>query len=479
MKTSGIAVTRRFLANRRRRRSGDRVAPAVALALAFAWHNVARADDRPAPDVPNVVASDPVRLQFPITAVDGGQVFQEMPPDPIPGEPHRYVVASWQTYECAAPWSLADPDKSMPASCTQLQAPVADDTRKQFRFGPESIKNETPWKRNYYGSFSVVRVNGGSDLLSINHGENKGKKDSHAPANQGLAFPNSIAPNMQNYGGTVSGLCLEVNGCYFAFTGASWMPLRTKSDPQGDKLTDYGPIVWPSVGYVSADGLTKYASGPRSPTAIVKDSQVYVFYVDTRFTNGRDGRAKDDTGDRRSGLKLMRATVRPPEFPRFEVYFNGRFSEPALPGGFSKDRLFDFISTEGPRATPLFGQPDRGSTETIEFTAVKIAGADLYLGAEQYEDYQIEGASACRGKSSLALRVSRDLIHWSPRHDIYGCLTRREFKMWFPRFIDQAGQTTTEIDPRGFKILGTANYERDASGLHLYSMDMSLDHIAD
>lgn len=454
------------------------VGVALTVILCTQGSSAVLAQEQTAPALPPVVASEPVRLPFPFHASDGGQAFQEMPPDPVPGLPHHYIVAGWETYDCVAPWALGDVRKVAQASCTQLQAPVVDDTREQFRFGPESVATQAPWRRNYYGSFTVLRVkgaNGDPVLLSINHGENKGKSQTHVAANRGTAFATTIAPNMKNTVGVVSDVCTEANGCYFAFVGASWMSLRGGALPQPEKLIDDGPIVWPSSGYVSADGETKLSSGPRCPTAIVKDGEVYVFYVDTRYTNGRDGGEKADFGERRSGLKVMRAVVRPPAAPRFEVYFDGRFGEAALPAGYSNDRALDFVATPGPRATPLFGPSGRGSKETLEFAAARIAGTDLYLGVEQYEDFQDEGVSECRGQGKLALRISRDLVHWSPRHDIYGCASRKQFKMWYPRFVDEAGAQTTEIDPKNFKILGTALYERDASGLQLYSMNVSLD----
>ena len=450
---------------------------ALCAALWLCWPGAAGAEQAAAPEMPAVDAAAPMPVDFPFQAIDGGSPFQEMPPNPVPGAPNHLIVSGLETYDCIAPWTLAAPNRVDPASCLRLQGPEVGDT---LNLTPAQLAGEAskaPWRRNYYGSFwllNVVGERGEADLFSINHGENNGEDKAIVPKVRAVQWPTTVGPNIENTVGPVGDICTERNGCYYAFVGGSWMDRAKLARPLDETLTDYGPLVWPSAGYVTPDGKLKLSNGPRHPTALTKDGYVYVFYVDHRYSNGRDGLDKSDVGDRRSGVKVMRAKVHPPAAPAFSVYFNGAFDEPALPAGYSNDRTLDLVSAAGPRATPIFGPEGGGSKETLEFAAAHVRGTDLYLGVEQYEDYQNEGRSQCPGKSILALRLSRDLVHWSRRRDIYGCLSRQDFKMWYPRLVDEADSNSTEIDPANFNILGTALYERDKSGLRLYSMRIGL-----
>src|SRR5437588_12230880 len=78
----------------------------------------------------------------------------------------------------------------------------------------------------------------------------------------------------------------------------------------------------------------------------------YVFYQDSYYTNGFDGLYNLDVGDRRGGMKVIRAQLPNVQPGSWYAYYQpaassaGDFTEPALPSG--------VFSTPGPRATPLF-----------------------------------------------------------------------------------------------------------------------------
>jgi hypothetical protein len=244
-------------------------------------------------------------------------------------------------------------------------------------------------------------------------------------------------------------------------------------------LNDSGPIVWPSLGYVSADGTKKLANGPRLPHAITYNGYVYVFYQDDFYTVGSDNNNLLDVGDRRSGLKVMRAWLPNIESGNWLVYYEppgaqGGFTQPALPAGFSNYGQ-GFFSTPGPLATPLFGRnvhnPAIGSSETKSF-AVAQAGPNLFVGAEWYTDYQDEGTSQCPGKEKLALRTSSDLINWSNRLDIYGCLDPSSFQMDYAELVDAGSTSNTQIDPSNFYIVGS--YHNSDGSFSYYSLHEGL-----
>jgi hypothetical protein len=70
-----------------------------------------------------------------------------------------------------------------------------------------------------------------------------------------------------------------------------------------------------------------------------------------------------------------------------------------------------------------------------------------------------QGSTSCGagpGKQGLALRLSKDLIHWSDRRDIYGCLDAREFGVHYATFVRHDSSTNDVIDFDDFYLVGTA-----------------------
>ena len=197
------------------------------------------------------------------------------------------------------------------AGCSEVLGPVVDNI--QTGYITESIADRLPaYKRNFNGIFSVVEYNNpassnGLSLLAVMHEENKGEAKPYAGGGVG-SFRNSVSRSITNLvnGDTGSSCINENNGCYFAFVSAATIPYTRKTGyGHNPQWTDYGPIVWPSQGYISSDGTMKVANGPRHPHAIIAGNYAYVFYQDFYYTNGLDGLYNRDVGDRRGGMKVI------------------------------------------------------------------------------------------------------------------------------------------------------------------------------
>jgi hypothetical protein len=413
------------------------------------------------PDYRVTVIEPPHALAAPM-ALSLGDFQKEVPPVIIGGPPRRFLFGGIESFACTGRWSLLAGGPS-PTSCVQVLKPVVDNRELSRSFDRVDADRGSPYTRNYNGVFAATLTNLpglGPSLVTINHTENKGEARPYAGAGRG-PFPNSISSALQNLtaADTDGATCyVETLGCYFAFVTVAWAPFNAQTNWGLVSFSDHGPIVWPSLGYVSADGLTKLANGPRHPHAITHGGYIYVFYIDHFFTNGRDGNAALDRGQRRSGVKLIRAKLPDVAPGAWRIFRNGAFDEPALPIAFRADDPASF-ARPGPIATPLFANrrdPNAGTSETESFAAAKVDGLDLFVGAEVYQDWQDEAPSPCPGKHRLALRFSADLVHWSDRRDIYGCMDAGAFGLHYATFVRRDSTTNEVIDGDDFYVVGTA-----------------------
>ena len=272
----------------------------------------------------------PLALNFP--AIRGAPANNnEIPPAIIKDKSNNYFVSGYMSFSCLGNWGLFDSGIHAFAGCSEVLGPVVDNI--QTGYITESMADALPaYKRNFNGIFSVVEYNNpassnGLSLLAVMHEENKGEAKPYAGGGVG-SFRNSVSRSLTNLvNGDRGSSCInENNGCYFAFVSAATIPYTTKTGyGHNPQWTDYGPIVWPSQGYISSDGTIKVANGPRHPHAIIAGNYAYVFYQDSYYTNGSDGLYNLDAGDRRGGMKvigmptinrlrLVRATLPNPHF---------------------------------------------------------------------------------------------------------------------------------------------------------------------
>lgn len=396
------------------------------------------------------------------------QVFSEvssieMPPvmlGQVEGINYSFV-SSFESFLCQTSLGIFSPNQFPSHSCRLVSTPDVDSSRKLNPFTSSQLSNETAWKRNYSGIFSghIISSNGsGASLVAIAHYENKGEEVPYTGKGVG-PFLTSIGPNMTNTVGTrpSSGNCMEYNGCYFASIGLQFLPTSLafgghESSATND-LTDYGPITWPSAGYMTTDGLTKISDGPRHPYSIIKDNYLYVFYLDQIYTDGEDGNySKYNINDQQAGIKVIRAPVDNLAPSQWRAYFNGKFDQPTLPEGFDAKQMSAFASSLGPKATVIMGE---NSTLRVSFAVAKIKGTQSFIGVETYIDYE-ESQCLAPGKYKVALRTSEDLVHWSARKDVYGCLDRNVFGLFYAKFLDATGNSNYEIDPNDFYLIGSS-----------------------
>jgi hypothetical protein len=405
----------------------------------------------------------PLALNFP--AIQGAPANDnEIPPAIIiNGKSHNYFVSGYMSFSCLGNWGLFGSGIHAFANCSESLGPVVDNI--QTGYITEGMADALPaYKRNFNGIFSVVEYNNpasssGLSLLAVMHEENKGEAKPKAGGGVG-SFRNSVSRSITNLvNGDTGSTCIhENNGCYFAFVSAATIPYTTATSyGHNPQWTDLGPIVWPSKGYVSSDRTMKVANGPRHPHAIIDGNYAYVFYQDSYYTNGFDGLYNLDVGDRRGGMKVIRAQLPNVQPGSWYAYYQpagssaGDFTEPALPIGGS-------FSTPGPRATPIFTNnkdPNHGNYEGLSFAIAQVKGQNLYAGVEEYGDWGLEGPLMCAGKMRVALRTSTDLIHWSARIPLYdGCQDYPNFALNLPEFVDASSSSNTQIDLNDFYIVG-------------------------
>jgi hypothetical protein len=405
----------------------------------------------------------PQALNFP--AIKGAPANNnEIPPAMIiKDKSHNYFVSGYMGFSCLGNWGLFSSGIHAFTDCSEALGPVVDNI--QTGYITESMADALPaYKRNYNGIFSVVEYNNpasssGLSLLAVMHEENKGEAKPKAGGGVG-SFRNSVSRSITNLvNGDTGSTCIhENNGCFFTFVSAATIPYTTATSyGHNPQWTDLGPIVWPSKGYVSSDRTMKVANGPRHPHAIIDGNYAYVFYQDSYYTNGFDGLYNLDVGDRRGGMKVIRAQLPNVQPGSWYAYYQpagssaGDLTEPALPIGGS-------FSTPGPRATPIFTNnkdPNHGNYEGLSFAIAQVKGQNLYAGVEEYADWGLEGPLMCAGKMRVALRTSTDLIHWSARIPLYdGCQDYPNFALNLPEFVDASSSSNTQIDLNDFYIVG-------------------------
>ena len=307
------------------------------------------------------------------------------------------------------------------------------------------------WGRVYHAIYSVETFQhpvAGPVSLGFMHGENKNLvSDRH--------YQNTIQPNVPidlRDHATYSGGNPYIEGweAYNAFISAAWVP-HTDQNNGGRQFfsNELGPIVWPSTGFITPNGV-KSTSGLKHPSSIAHDNYIYVFYSEG---GPYGGRVPQEEG-RTEGIKVARAPVHDALNPHaYQVYYRDPNGVEAwhrsLPEGFSKDRMLDFVTVQGGKATDIMND-DLNQSQHIRFAAAKVRNTDYFIGVEEYIDL----ADGRRFK--VALRFSKDLVHWTERQQVvYEAANWETSRLNYPVFLDKEGATNTTIDIDDFYILGT------------------------
>jgi hypothetical protein len=365
----------------------------------------------------------------PVPIVKPAGAETEIPPWTLDGR-NKLLTTAW-TFRCPTTDTLL----VARVTCNGGERLTVPDTHLTW---PEALGVDAPWRRNYQGVFTAHRI--GGRLLTINHGENKNERIGDQ------LYQNTVVPEIRAErcaDGVVEGSYRACWIAYSGFIGAS------RERPNG-RLTDLGPIVWPERGYLHRkEG--NFATGVRHPHSIIAGKHVYVYYL--------------DSGRRTAGIKLARSPVMRRGSPSSWRVLNrhGRWV-PALPDGFTTVRTSDFYGSPGPKGRLLFG----GYRGSVSFAIAKVRNERLYVGVEEF--HEPRGGTHFQ----VALRFSRDLIHWGPRSALeeLGTAAFLDFEMHYPIPLDRTGRLSTQVERKRFYLVGT-----DSRG-HVNRVALSADHLA-
>ena len=362
----------------------------------------------------------------------------EQPPVVVEGLKSRIFVTTGFSWFCSADGGLfADASPSL-HDCRLFSGPARIDLATgRGRSPADAAHSAEDWKRSYEGVVASILYDhsrAGSLLISVAHGENKNEVIG------GRYYQGTVDADVKAEAcasGEASGGYVDCWASYNGFVNLIVASPGADQRRQTWRAEERGPLVWPSMGYLKADG-GKASDGVRHPSAIRRGDDLYVFYVDT--SRGADL-------GRRGGLEVARAhlgdgTAAIVAHP----FFEDAFSEGAsLPQGFDKSRIRSFYGSRGGPASELW----RGSRSVLRFSVAALRGAPFFVGVEEDLDGQ-----AWR----VQLRLSRDLVHWGEPVLVPGESRSdgwRNGTMHYPLLCDLAGVSENEVDPGGFYLLGT------------------------
>lgn len=374
----------------------------------------------------------------------------EIPPWIIPGKHKQYFfVDGSDTYVWTSPipltvnWTI-NLKKQADGPFLASRSFIRSD-------GYDAARPARDWARVYHAIYSVETFqhpSAGPVSLGFLHGENKNLVS-------GQHYQNTIQPNVPidlRDHRTYSGGSPYIEGweAYNAFISAAWIPHNGQTN--GGKQffgNELGPIVWPSTGCITPGGV-KATSGLKHPSSITHDNYIYVFYSEGGPYGGRVPREEGRT----EGIKVARAPVHDALNPgSYEVYYkdpNGVETwHRSLPEGFSRERMLDFVTVKGGKASDIMND-SLDQSQHIRFAAAKVRNTDYFIGVEEYIDL------ADVRKFKVAIRFSKDLVHWTLRQRVvYEAPNWENSRLNYPVFLDKEGATNTAIDINDFYIVGT------------------------
>ncbi|MFC1640458.1 hypothetical protein ACFL2D_00230 [Patescibacteria group bacterium] len=342
----------------------------------------------------------------------------------------------------------------------------------------ETMPRNLYYKRNYQGIGSIewidpADVNEPPKVITINHGENKNELFDATDDFPGICIQNSI----NNYPCSECSFKCEVGGsaceaCWPSYSGFVTMNYVTATAVNGwgsFGFEEAGPIAWPSDGYGRTfDGDPNLgARGAFAPSSIVRDRYIYVYYLDQSRGVESEGRGY--------GIKVARAYIEDNGIPGpFYTYYNGVFTDLALPEDFNKDNP-DFVNDRGGRSSNILSlnqDPQTGYVWAADgnnyyqgssgfFTVSKIEGTEYYMGIESAAITPEGGVAG----QTMVLWLSEDLVRWHSR-----TLIPNSFQIWdgggendgtdnfcyYPKAFNKTMTSTTTIDlsDEYFNIVG-------------------------
>lgn len=435
-----------------------------ATAAAVACLFIASAQNYPA-SLPNHVVDAPIKVHFVNT--DNGQSTKcEVPPWIIPGGWRSYFfVDGTYTYIYSSPKSIVDNTTIDLKDDAVGPYMVAQPAYKDGAY-PNYIEH---WRLAYHNIYSAHYINHpqqGTISVGFLHSENKNRV-------QGNCFSAGVHDRAQNtFNPSMVIDCYNPDSYTGDGTNEAWIPyssLLTAAWVPNNQSTNWGqqyfinqlgPIAWPSNGYLDVNG-SRVSNGVGHPSSIIVGDYVYIYYLDVGGSIGGDGR--------RRGIRVLKVHKNDALDPtQYNVYYKdpaGNVSwNPALPAGFTKENLLQYVSVLGPQGSDVLNTRLNGdNTNTIRFSVAKVLYTDYYVGVEEYmDDNELCPDPNDGSKHKMALRFSDNLLDWSDRIlQIGGGYCWDDFQMRFPILLNSDGWSNTEVNLNDFYILGAGNIEKN------------------
>lgn len=375
--------------------------------------------------------------------------------------------------------------------------------------------NWKTWKMTYDGiiTFHLVDIgNNNYRLINVRHGEQANSRSGDGMHQPITKYQNMLYPTVPIEGyfkspwtgteyldGCWSGYKPDENGnnvyqhcweSFNSFTTLSWL----KYDPtigfdslegiNGNKPTltpqsteyafDEGPIMWPQPGYMAQDGLPNYDALYGASSYIQGTNYIYSF------------------APNRWCLRIARAPLaQGGRYDTWEFLYNNTFSTSSLPAGYVLNNVFsspeedvnrDCIPLDNNFSIPGF--PDAKvqsfNTQYFQVATLKRQGFPIYYVATAETEFEIcENSQTCEPNetvtySGYGIRLSSDLIHWSPA--VYYSIVKSAWgvgggKYSYPTFVNKEGTSNYEVDAENFYILGK-NADNGADPINGYQNNL-------
>lgn len=301
---------------------------------------------------------------------------------------------------------------------------VNPETKKYIQ--PDDVKKWDLWKTVYYTPFAVLPAK--DKMISILHGENKNNL-----LGGKVKYTNTVkAPETVYYDNDFSTNNSENWENYFAFVTSAVANQDTLLKDGNLLSQDNGPIIWPDNGYLD-DLEEKVSCGLRHPSAIVHDDYLYVFYIEHQQSNNT------------SSIKVARSPLSANAAPgSFKKYYNGSFSENALPENFDKDDRSFVYKASGMSSTII------ESRNPIKFTAAKLTGTPYFIGVME--------ETGQGGIHYISISVSKYLVNWTIPMMIEETMSENwnNGNLHYPIIYNRDFSSNMEVSPDGFFIVGTS-----------------------
>lgn len=331
-----------------------------------------------------------------------------------------------------------------------------------FYLNPPESYDLTQWTPlPYDGTFSIQLINNDTRWLAFRAIEISNFTQEKTPGSveyyQNMIYPDVSVNN-----------CNPATDCWWdsesSYISLGWQENNpTVGWTAKTLMHDEGPIVWPvSPGYRVWQydaNLGKYrwtrpeTAAMYHPTSFVNnDGYIYLFYTNNWC------------------MRAARAPISGNGMPgTWKNFYNGGFTEDSLPAGFSYAHIMDFLDKPGGNSSCLFPD-DQSSGINQQFISVaKLKNTQYYIAA--IERYSFSG-----NWTDIALRLSRDLVNWSPVITV----VQKTGGTWgvidycYPTFIDSDATTNYEVDPASFYLMGNSCGSRHTYQMHKFRMGIDI-----